>query len=175
MTLTHSSLPDGTGRVKKAVIVSGTPPLLVQTEKSPNGVPLSVFDGFRAAMIKDRAQFFRDVPTGPFFGFNRPGAKVSEGLIDSWFQQGMQSGFKATFDCIRSWETDHTEDLKGMNIPVLVIQGDDDQIVPIKAGAYEVMKLVPNGKLKVYPGGAHALPDTEKEGLNNDLLEFLKE
>jgi non-heme chloroperoxidase len=136
---------------------------------------MSVLDGWRAEMIKDRAQFFKDVPQGPFFGFNRPGANLSQGLVDSWFQQGMQSGFKATYDCIKSWETDHTEDLKSMNIPVLVIQGDDDQIVPIKAGAFEVMKLLPNGKLKVYPGGSHALPDTEKDGLNDDLWQFLNE
>ncbi|KAI1111985.1 putative hydrolases or acyltransferase [Nemania sp. NC0429] len=165
----------GTSRVKKAVIISGTPPLLVQTEVSPDGVPIEVFDGFRAAMLKNRAQFFLDVPTGPFFGFNRPGAEKSQGLIDSWFQQGMQSGFKATYDCLRSWETDLRGDLEGLDIPVLVIQGDDDQVVPVQAGAFATIKFLKNGRLKIYPGGAHALPNTEVDGINEDLLQFLKE
>ncbi|KAI0102192.1 putative hydrolases or acyltransferase [Nemania sp. FL0031] len=165
----------GTSRVSKAVIISGTPPLLVKTEVSPDGVPIEVFDGFRAAMLKDRAQFFLDVPTGPFFGFNRPGVAKSQGMIDSWFRQGMQSGFKATFDCLRSWETDLRGDLESMDIPVLVIQGDDDQVVPVKAGALATIKFLKKGTLKIYPGGAHALPNTEAEGINEDLLHFLKE
>ncbi|KAI8951124.1 putative hydrolases or acyltransferase [Xylaria longipes] len=165
----------GTGRVKKAVIISGTPPLLVKTAQSPDGVPMEVFDGFREAMLKDRAQFFLDVPTGPFFGFNRPGAKKSQGLINSWFQQGMASGLKAAYDCLRSWEVDLTADLESMDIPTLVIQGDDDQVVPVKAGALAAIKFLKNGKLKIYPGGAHALPNTEVDGINEDLLEFFKE
>ncbi|KAI0869974.1 putative hydrolases or acyltransferase [Hypoxylon argillaceum] len=159
----------GTSRVKKAVIISGTPPLLVKTEVSPDGVPMEVFDGFRTAMLKDRAQFFLDVPTGPFFGFNRPGAKKSQppgqksqGMIDDWFRQGMQSGFKATYDCLRSWETDLRGDLEGMDIPVL-------------AGALATIKLLKNGRLKIYPGGAHALPNTEADGIHEDLLQFLRE
>ncbi|KAI1740733.1 putative hydrolases or acyltransferase [Xylaria scruposa] len=132
----------GTSRVKKAVIISGIPPLLVKTAKSPDGVPMEVFDGFREAMLKDRAQFFLDVPTGPFFGFNRPGTKTSQGLINSWFQQGMQSGLKAVYDCLRSWEVDLSRDLESMDIPVLVIQGDDDQVVPVKAGALATMKFL---------------------------------
>jgi non-heme chloroperoxidase len=126
-------------------------------------------------MLKSRAQFFRDVPEGPFFGFNRPGVTRNQAMVDSWFQQGMQAGFKATYDCIRAWETDSREDLKGMNIPVLVIHGDDDQVVPIKAGAHEAMKLLKNGKLKIYSGGSHALPNTEIDGINEDLLQFLNE
>ncbi|RYC65035.1 hypothetical protein CHU98_g1144 [Xylaria longipes] len=165
----------GTGRVKKAVIISGTPPLLVKTAESPDGVPMEVFDGFREAMLKDRAQFFLDVPTGPFFGFNRPGAKKSQGLINSWFQQAMASGLKAAYDCLRSWEVDLTADLESMDIPTLVIQGDDDQVVPVKAGALAAIKFLKNGKLKIYPGGAHALPNTEVDGINEDLLEFFKE
>lgn len=148
---------------------------MLKTEVSPDGVPIEVFDGFREAMLKNRAQFFLDVPTGPFFGFNRPGTEKSQGLIDSWFQQGMQSGFKATYDCIRSWETDLRGDLEGMDIPVLVIQGDDDQVVPVKAGALAAIKFLKDGRLKIYPGGAHALPNTEVEGINEDLLQFLKE
>lgn len=165
----------GTSRVSKAVWVSATPPLMLQTDTNPKGTPLSTFDSFRAAMEKDRAQFFIDVPTGPFFGFNREGATVSQGLIWSWWQQGMICGSKGACDCIKAFsETDCREDLPKMDIPVLLIHGDDDQIVPIAASAYEAIKLLPHGKLKVYPGGAHALPNLNPDEINKDLLEFLK-
>ncbi|KAJ9143443.1 Non-heme chloroperoxidase [Pleurostoma richardsiae] len=165
----------GTSRVKKAVLVSAVPPLMLQTEANPEGLPLSVFDSFREAMVKDRSQFFLDVPTGPFFGFNRPGAKASQGLIQSWWQQGMIAGFKNTYDCIKAFsETDLTEDLKRMDIPVLILHGDDDQVVPIKAAGLKSIELVPNGRLKIYPGGPHALPNIHVEEVNRDLLDFLQ-
>jgi non-heme chloroperoxidase len=125
-------------------------------------------------MEQDRAQFFVDIPSGPFFGFNRPGAKVSKGLIDSWFTVGIQGGLKAVYETTRSWEIDYSEDLKNLDIPALVIQGDDDQIVPIKVGAYAAIKLLKKGTLKVYPGGAHGIMDTEPEGINQDLLGFIQ-
>ncbi len=165
----------GTSRVKKAVLVSAVPPLMVQTTVNPEGTPLSVFDSFREAMVKDRSQFFLDVPTGPFFGFNRPGAKVSQGLIYSWWQQGMLAGFKNAYDSIKAFsETDLTEDVKKMDIPVLVLHGDDDQVVPIQAAAYKTIKLLPHGTLKVYPGGPHALPNIFSDEVSKDLLEFLQ-
>jgi len=165
----------GTSRVSKAVLVSANPPQMLKTDANPEGLPLSVFDGFREAMIKDRAQFFLDIPNGPFFGFNREGAKKSQGLIDSWFQQGMMCSFKAVYDCVKTWEADYSEDLKKMDIPVLILHGDDDQVVPIGDSAYKSVKLVPNGKLKVYPGGAHALPNMNTDEVNKDLLDFLKQ
>jgi non-heme chloroperoxidase len=148
---------------------------MLKTDTNPEGTPMEVFDSFRAAMEKDRAQFFLDVPTGPFFGFNREGAKVSQGLIWSWWQQGMICGFKGAYDCIKVFsETDFREDLKKIDIPVLVIHGDDDQIVPIKAAAPNTVKLLPKGQLKLYPGGAHALPNVNPDEINKDLLDFLK-
>ncbi|CAM1500606.1 Fc.00g097680.m01.CDS01 [Cosmosporella sp. VM-42] len=165
----------GTGRVSKAVLVSAVPPLMLKTADNIEGLPLAVFDSFRAAMIKDRSQFFLDVPNGPFFGFNRPGATKSEGLVQSWWQQGMMAGFKNTYDCIKAFsETDLTEDLKKMDIPVLVLHGDDDQVVPIKASGIKSAELLPQGKLKIYPGGPHALPNVFADEVNKDLLEFLK-
>jgi len=149
-------------------------PQVVQSPTSPDGVPIAVFDSFRTAMEHDRAQFFRDVPSGPFFGFNRPGAKASQGLIDSWFSAGMQGGLKAVYETPRSWEVDYTEDLKGIEVPAFVIQGDDDQIVPIKTGAYRAVKLLPKATLKVYPGGAHGIMDTEPDSINQDLLGFIR-
>jgi len=160
--------------VKKIVFISSIVPQTVQTAENEGGVPPPIFEGFRAAMEQDRAQLFLDVPTGPFFGFNRPGAKVSQGLIDSWFQQGMQTGIKAAYETTRSWEVDYRDDLRRLDIPALIIQGDDDQIVPIKVGAYAAAELIKGGTLKVYPGGAHGLPNTEVEGINNDLLQFLR-
>jgi len=124
-------------------------------------------------MEADRAQFFRDVPSGPFFGFNRPHAKISQGLIESWFQAGMQAGFKATYDTTKSWQVWYGEDLKGLDIPVHFLQGDDDQIVPIKTGALLGITLAKKGHLKVYPGGSHALPRLNAEEVNRDLLEIL--
>ena len=164
----------GTSRVSKAVLISAVPPLMVKTEANPNGLPLEVFDGFRSAMLKDRSQFFLDVSTGSFFGFNRPGAHVSQGLIQSWWTQGMMCGFKGAYDCIKAFsETNFTEDLKKIDIPVLFLHGADDHIVPLGASSQHAIKLVPKGTLKVYPGGAHALPNTESEKVNQHLLEFM--
>ena len=136
---------------------------------------MEVFDGFRAASIANRAQFYLDVASGPFFGFNRPGAEVSQGTIQSWWTQGMMSGHKNAYDCIKAFsETDFTEDLRKFDVPTLILHGDDDQIVPIAASALLSAKLVPNAILKIYPGGSHSLGDTSKDQLNEDLLEFLK-
>jgi non-heme chloroperoxidase len=165
----------GTARVAKAVLMGAVPPLMLQTESNPGGLPIEVFDGFRAAFIANRAQFFLEVASGPFFGFNRPGAEVSQGTIQSWWSQGMMSGFKNAYDCIQAFsETDFTEDLKKFDVPTLIIHGDDDQIVPIAASALRSSKLVPDAILKIYPGGAHSLADTSKDRLNEDLLEFLQ-
>jgi len=165
---------DGTSRVKKLVCVSSSVPTLLKTDQSPDGVDIGVIDGFRAAMLKDRAQFFRDVPSGPFFGFNRPQAKVSQGLIDGWFQAGMQAGLKASHDTTFAWQIWYGDDLKNLDIPVHFIQGDDDQIVPIKTGALLGIKLAKKGHLKVYKGQSHALPRLNADELNQDLLEILK-
>lgn len=165
----------GTKRVKKAVLMGAVPPIMLKTPANPGGLPIEVFDDFRKAYLADRAQFFLDVATGPFFGFNRPGAKKSEGLIRSWWAQGMMCGHKNGYDCIKAFsETDFTEDLKKMTIPTLVIHGDDDQIVPIGAAAKRSITFLPNGTLKIYPGGGHSLGDTAKDQLNADLLAFAK-
>ncbi|KIW72567.1 hypothetical protein PV04_00749 [Phialophora macrospora] len=166
----------GSSRVKKAVLVGAVTPLMVQTEANPKGTPLAVFDEFRTSMINDRAQFFIDIPSGPFFGFNRPGAKVSQGLIQSWYQQGMMCGFVNAYECIKVFsETDLTEDLKKIDIPVLVIHGDDDQVVPIQAAAYEAVKLLKKGRLVVVTGGPHALPNICVDLVNQELLTFIEE
>jgi len=165
----------GTKRVKKAVLMGAVPPIMLKTAANPEGLPIEVFDGFRKAYLDDRAQFFLDVASGPFFGFNRPGAKVSQGAIQSWWRQGMQCGHKNGYDCIKAFsETDFTEDLKKFDVPTLIIHGDDDQIVPIVASAMKSSKLVPNAQLKIYKGGGHSLGDTAKDQLNADLLAFLK-
>ncbi|PTX97503.1 alpha/beta hydrolase [Verrucomicrobia bacterium LW23] len=165
----------GTSRVAKAVLMGAVPPIMLKTEANPGGLPLEVFDGFRAAYLKDRSQFFLDVASGPFFNFNRPGAEVSKGLIQSWWMQGMMSGHKNAYDCIKAFsETDFTEDLKKMDVPTLIIHGDDDQIVPIAASALLSAKLAPQATLKIYPGGSHSLGDTSKEQLNADLLAFIE-
>ena len=148
---------------------------MVKKESNPGGLPIEVFDGFRSEMVKNRAQFFYDVPTGPFFGYNLPEAKSSKGLIESWWQQGMMCGFKNAYDCIKAFsETDFTEDLKKLDIPVLLLHGELDQIVPIGASAKEGIKLLKKGTLKIFPGGAHALPNTAVDEVNQDLLNFLK-
>ncbi|KAJ5667876.1 Alpha/Beta hydrolase protein [Penicillium maclennaniae] len=173
--VTHFLGKHGTSRVKKAVLVGAVPPLMLKTGANAEGLDKSVFDSFREAMHKDRAQFFLDVPSGPFFGFNRPGAKKSEGQIRSWWQQGMNSSFKTTYDSIKDFsETDFTEDLKKIDIPVLVLHGDDDQIVPFQAAAAKSVKLLPQGKLKVYPWGSHAIHNINVDEVNEDLLAFLK-
>lgn len=165
----------GTARVAKAVLMGAVPPIMLKTEANPGGLPIEVFDGFRAAFLADRSQFFLDVASGPFFGFNRPRAKVSQGLIQSWWMQGMMAGHKNAYDCIKAFsETDFTEDLKKFDVPTLIIHGDDDQIVPIGASALLSAKLVKDSILKIYPGGSHSLGDTSKEQLNADLLEFVQ-
>ena len=165
----------GTSRVAKAVLVDAVPPIMVKTEDNPGGLPIEVFDGFRDAMIRDRAQLFLDIPTGPFYGFNRPGAKVSQGLIDNWWRQGMNCSFKAAYDCIKAFsETDFTEDLKKFDVPTLVIHGDDDQIVPIDDAGRRSAEIIPNATLKVYPGLGHGLLSTDHEIVNPDLLEFFQ-
>jgi non-heme chloroperoxidase len=165
----------GSGRVSKAVLVGAVPPLMLKTDANPGGLPIEVFDGIRAASLADRSQFYKDIAGGPFFGFNRPSAKVSQGMIDSFWRQGMMGGHKGTYDCIKAFsETDFTQDLKKIEVPALIIHGDDDQIVPIGASALLSSKLVKNATLKIYPGGAHGLTDTAKDQLNGDLLAFLK-
>jgi non-heme chloroperoxidase len=165
----------GTKRVAKAVLMGAVPPIMLKTPANPDGLPMEVFDGFRTAYLADRSQFFLDVASGPFFGFNRPEAKVSQGLIQSWWMQGMMSGHKNAYDCIKAFsETDFTEDLKRFDVPTLIIHGDDDQIVPIDTSAKLSAKLVKRAELKIYPGGSHALGDTSKDQLNADLLAFAR-
>ena len=165
----------GTKRVAGAALISAVPPLMLKTAANPGGLPIEVFDGIRAGELANRAQLYKDIASGPFFGFNRPGAKVSQGLIDSFWSAGMQAGHKATHDCIKAFsETDFTEDLKKFDVPTLVVHGDDDQIVPIDASGRASAKLVKNAKLIVYPGAPHGLADTHKDKLNADLLAFVK-
>ena len=164
----------GTARLAKAGLISAVPPLMVKTEGNPDGIPLEVFDGFRAAQLADRSQFFKDVPAGPFFGYNRPGAKPSQGAIDSWWLQGMMGGHLNTYECIKAFsETDFTEDLKKFDIPTLILHGDDDQVVPIAISAHESAKLIKDAKLVVYPGAPHGITETHKDKLNEDLLAFI--
>ena len=163
------------GRVSKAVLIGAVPPIMLDTPTYPGGLPMEVFDGFRAAHVANRAQFFRDIPEGPFYGFNRPGAKVSQGLIDNWFRQGMMGGTKAHYDCIKAFsETDFTEDLKAITVPVLIQHGDDDQIVPIAHAAELAIKLLSKGTLKVYPGLPHGMASTHPEIINPDILAFIR-
>ncbi|UDL88722.1 alpha/beta hydrolase [Mesorhizobium sp. PAMC28654] len=163
------------GRVAKVVLIGAVPPIMVKTPANPGGLPIEVFDGFRAAQAANRAQFFRDVPAGPFYGFNRPGAEVSQGVIDNWWRQGMMGGTKAHYDCIKAFsETDFTEDLKTIDVPVLVMHGDDDQIVPIADSALLTIKLLKKGELKVYKGYPHGMATTHADIINADLLAFFK-
>jgi len=165
----------GTKRVAKAGLISAVPPLMLKTAANPCGLPIEVFDGLRAASTADRSQLYKDLASGPFFGFNRPDAKVSQGRIDWFWLQGMQAGHKNAFDCIKAFsETDFTEDLKKFDVPTLILHGDDDQIVPIGASALASSKLVKKATLKVYPGAPHGLTDTHKDQLNADLLRFLE-
>jgi non-heme chloroperoxidase len=163
------------GRVKKAVIIGAVPPVMVKSDKNPGGLPIEVFDGFRAALIANRAQFFLEIPSGPFYGFNRPGAKASEGVIRNWWRQGMMGGAKAHYDCIKAFsETDFTEDLKKIEVPVLVMHGDDDQIVPYADSAPLSAKLLKKGELKTYKGLPHGMATTHPDIINADLLTFFK-
>ncbi|MCV3736707.1 alpha/beta hydrolase [Rhizobium sp. TRM96647] len=165
----------GTGRVRKLGLISAVPPLMVKTDKNPGGLPKEVFDGLQAASLKDRSQLYRDIASGPFFGFNRPGATPSQGMIDSFWLQGMTGGHKNTYDSIVAFsQTDFTEDLKKFDVPTIIIHGEDDQIVPIDAAGRASKKLVPQAILKVYPGAPHGLTDTHKDQLNADLLEFAR-
>jgi non-heme chloroperoxidase len=148
---------------------------MLKTPANPGGLPIDAFDGLRKALLDDRSQFFKDVPAGPFYGFNRPGAKISQGIIDNWWRQGMMCSVKAAHDCIKAFsETDFTQDLKRFDVPTLIMHGDDDQIVPIGASALLSSKLVKGAKLKIYPGYPHGMATTHHDQINNDLLEFLK-
>ncbi|WCE06003.1 alpha/beta hydrolase [Pseudoxanthomonas sp. JBR18] len=163
------------GRVAKAVLVSAVPPLMVKTPDNPGGTPIEVFDGFRQALAGNRAQFFLDVAAGPFYGFNREGAQVSQGVIENWWRQGMAGGAKAHYEGIKAFsETDQTEDLKQITVPTLVMHGDDDQIVPIDDASRLSVKLLQNGTLKVYPGFPHGMLTTHAQVLNDDLLAFIQ-
>jgi non-heme chloroperoxidase len=165
----------GTKRVGMAVLISAVPPLMLKTERNPTGAPISVFDGLRAALAANRAQFYRDI-TLPFYGYNRPGAKISEGIREHWWFQGMMGGMKAHYDCIKAFsETDFTEDLKKFDVPTLIMHGDDDQIVPIIAAGPLSAKIVKNSTLKVYQGFPHGMPATNADQINADLLAFIKE
>jgi non-heme chloroperoxidase len=164
------------GRVAKAVLVSAVPPIMVKSDKNPGGTPIAVFDEFRSALAANRAQFYLDVASGPFYGFNRPGAKAIPGVIQNWWRQGMIGGAKAHYDGIKAFsETDQTEDLKAITVPVLVLHGDDDQVVPIDDAGRLSVKLVKNGTLRVYPGYPHGMLTIHADVLNPDLLAFVKD
>ncbi|KVD42453.1 haloperoxidase [Burkholderia sp. MSMB1078WGS] len=163
------------GRVAKAVLVSAVPPLMLKTDSNPEGLPLDVFDGFRKALADNRAQFFLDVPSGPFYGFNREGATVHQGVIRNWWRQGMAGSAKAHYDGIKAFsETDQTDDLKSISVPTLVLHGEDDQIVPIADSALKSVKLLKNGTLKTYPGYSHGMLTVNADVLNADLLAFVR-
>ncbi|WP_433406434.1 alpha/beta fold hydrolase [Streptomyces sp. CA-146814] len=164
------------GRVAKAVLVGAVPPIMVRTPSNPGGLPIEVFDGFRASLVANRAQFYFDVPSGPFYGYNRPGAEVSQGVIDNWWRQGMRGAANAHYECIKAFsETDFTEDLKAIDVPVLVAHGTDDQIVPYDDSAPLSAELLKNGRLKSYDGLPHGMLTTNPDVLNPDLLAFVKE
>jgi non-heme chloroperoxidase len=173
--LAHYVARAAEGRVGKAVLVGAVPPIMVKSEANPGGLPIEVFDGFRSALAANRAQFFLDIPSGPFYGFNREGAAVSQGTIRNWWRQGMAGGAKAHYDCIKAFsETDFTEDLKKIDVPVLVLHGDDDQIVPIDNSAKLSAKLLKNATLKIYPGYPHGMCTTHADVINADLLQFFQ-
>ncbi len=164
----------GGGRVAKAAIISAIPPVMVKSDSNPGGTPIEVFDGFRKGMA-NRAQFYLDVASGPFYGFNRPGAEVSQGVIRNWWRQGMMGGTKAHYDCIKVFsETDHTQDLKAITVPVLVMHSEDDQIVPYADAGPLSAKLLQNGTLKTYQGLPHGMPTTHADIINADLLAFFR-
>ncbi|GAA0707281.1 alpha/beta hydrolase [Dokdonella soli] len=163
------------GRVAKAVLIGAVPPIMLKTPANPGGLPLEVFDGFRNGLAANRAQLFLDIPTGPFYGYNRPGAKVNQGVIWNWWRQGMMGGAKAHYDCIKAFsETDFTEDLKKIDVPTLVMHGEDDQIVPIADSALLAAKLLKKGTLKTYKGLPHGMCTTHPDIINPDLLAFIK-
>jgi non-heme chloroperoxidase len=165
----------GTKRLAKAALIAAVPPLMLKTAANPGGLPIEKFDEIRAGSLADRSQLYIDIASGPFFGANRPGAKVSQGMIDTFWHQGVMAGHKNTYDCIKAFsETDFTEDLKKFDVPTLIVHGDDDQIVPIEAAGLRSAKLVKNAILKIYAGAPHGLADTHKDQLNADLLNFLR-
>jgi non-heme chloroperoxidase len=165
----------GTARVRKVVLISAVPPLMLRGPTNTDGLPLEVFDAARNGQLTNRSQLFKDIASGPFYGFNRKGASPSQGLIDSWWMQGMQGGIKSTFDSVKAFsETDFRDDLKKVDVPTLVIHGDDDQIVPIEISGRKTAMLVKGARLIVYPGAPHGLTETHKEQLNNDLMAFIK-
>lgn len=163
------------GRVAKAVLIDAVPPIMVKSDKNPGGTPIEAFDEMRAALAANRSQFYLDLPSGPFYGFNRPGAKVSQGLIDNWWRQGMMGGAKPHYDCIKVFsETDFSDDLKAIEVPTLILHGDDDQIVPFADSGPLSAKLVKHATFKVYPGGPHGICQTQPDIVNRDLLAFIK-
>jgi non-heme chloroperoxidase len=165
----------GDGRVAKAILIGAVPPVMVKSDTNSDGLPIEVFEGFRAALVANRAQFYRDVPSGPFYGFNRPGATVLPGVIDNWWRQGMMGGIKPQYDCIKAFsETDFTEDLGQIDVPTLVMHGDDDQIVPIATSALLSIKLLKRGTLHVYKGLSHGLCTINPDVVNPDLLTFIQ-
>ena len=165
----------GTGRVARLGLISAVPPLMLKTAANPGGLPIEIFDGIRAASIADRSKLYKEIATGPFFGFNRPGATASQGMIDSFWLQGMMGGHKNTYDSIKAFsETDFTADLKKFDKPTLIVHGDDDQIVPIDAAGRASKRLVAHAELRVYAGAPHGLGDTHKEQLSRDMLAFLR-
>jgi non-heme chloroperoxidase len=166
----------GTSRVARLGLIAAVPPLMLKTEANPSGLPMDVFDGIRAGSVADRSKLYQELASGPFFGFNRPGATPSQGMIDSFWMQGMMAGFKNAYDSIKAFsETDFTDDLKKFDRPTLIVHGDDDQVVPIDASAKASKALVPHADLKIYPGGPHGITDTHKDQLNKDMLAFLKQ
>jgi len=164
------------GRVAKAVLISSVPPLMVKTDKNPGGTPIEVFDAFRKALAANRAQFYVDVASGPFYGFNRPGAKISQGSIQNWWRQGMMGSALAHYEGIKAFsETDQTDDVKAITVPTLLLHGDDDQVVPYKDASVVQAKLLKNGTLKIYPGYPHGMITTHADVINADILSFIKE
>jgi non-heme chloroperoxidase len=165
----------GTSRVGKAVLVGAVPPQMLKTAANPGGLPIEVFDGIRAGVLADRSQFYKDLAAGPFYGFNRPGAKKSQGLVDSFWLQGVAGGLKGQYDCIKEFsEVDYTEDLKKIDVPTLVVHGDDDQVVPIDNAGRLSAKIIKNATFKVYAGAPHGLASTHPDRLNADLLAFIE-
>jgi non-heme chloroperoxidase len=165
----------GSALISKIALISAVPPLMLKTSANPDGLPIDAFDKIRSGASEDRSQLYKDIAGGPFFGANRKNSKVSQGMIDSFWRQGMQAGHKNTYDCIKAFsETDFTEDLEKFEIPTLIVHGDDDQIVPIGAAALQSSKLVKHATLKIYSGAPHGLHETHKKQLNNDLLTFIK-
>jgi non-heme chloroperoxidase len=162
------------GRVAKGVIIGAVPPVMVKSAQNPGGLPLEVFDGFRTALVANRAQFYIDIASGPFYGFNRPGAKISEGAIRNWWRQGMMGGAKAHYDCIKAFsETDFTEDLKKIDVPTLLLHGEDDQIVPVRDSSMKAARLIKGARDVYYPGAPHGITATHQDQVNAELLAFL--